>query len=199
MMVKRSSSRAARSPSLVSTILVGTLLPVGMALLPLFATGVSGQQPFAWMMFWASPDVLPFLALLGGGAGAVTYWLRSGGDSRRRPSVVLRVGSALATFSLVPIPLMVNRASLTAGAFMFLAPNLVMAGVALAWRVARWSGVGRVAAISIIAAIDTFWIVGMLAHAPDRHAGLRAAALPAAIVLFGMGLFLGRRDAPVAD
>ena len=183
--------------SLTRTVLVGILLPIGMALLPLAATSLFGREPFAWMMFWASPEVLPFLGLLGGGAGAVTYWLR-GSEQRRRPSVVFRLASGLAAFVFVPLPLALNRASMEAAAFLFLAPNFFFAGTAIAWRVAQWSGLRRVAAISAVAAIDTYWVVGMLAHAPERHVGLRRAALPVAVAMFAAALWRGwRTPAPV--
>jgi hypothetical protein len=187
-----------QSKSLIATTVVGMLLPIGFSLLPLAIAGLIGREPFPGVMEWASPDVLPFLALLGGLLGAATYWVR-GSERRQKPSVLLRVGCGLAAFTLVPLPLLFNRASMDAFAVRFLALNFVMIGVAFAWRIAQWSGIGRTAAVSLIAAFDTYWIVGMLTYAPDRHAGLRQWALPVALVMFALSVVRGWRTAPSTD
>lgn len=189
---------SSQTNSLIATTVVGMLLPIGFSLLPLAITGLTGGEPFPEAMLWASPDVLPFLALLGGLLGAVTYWIR-GSERRRKPSVLLRIGCGLAAFTLVPLPLLFNRTSMDAFAVRFLALNFMMLGVAFAWRIAQWSGIGRVAAVSLVGAFDTYWVVGMLTYAPDRHAGLRLWALPVALVMFALSVARGWRTAPSSD
>jgi len=192
---RRAKTEPSPAASLVSTVVVGILLPIGMALLPFVVASLVGRDPYPPVMLWASPEVLPFLGLLGGIVGAVTYWLR-GTNRRHKPSVSLRFACGLAVFSLVPIPLVMYRTSMEAAAMMFLAPNFFMAGVAVAWRIAQWFGPRRVVATSLAGALATYWVVGMLSHAPDYYAGLRRAALPVALVAFAVATWRGWRSAP---
>src|SRR5690349_21780294 len=124
-----------RGASLIPTVLMGTVLPLGMAMLPLAAPAVLGRDPLGAAMVGVA--ALPFVALLGAIGGAIAYYLRAVPAASEKPSGALRLGGALFGFALAPFTALLDRTAFGPYLAFCLVPTWMMIGVALTWRVVR--------------------------------------------------------------